>query len=111
MNLRMFLSDAMALASAFRFGAHAIYPFFGTRLSSLLNAPHPLDGTAAKGSCINPPTRYGALTKAFQAENRLLAFTEPRPLAKLQPGCEAKAAVLLLYFVALLEVSPTRVGP
>ena len=73
--------------------------------------PIPLDGITAKGNGINTSSHYGALTKAFQAENRLLAFTEPRPLAKLQPGCAAKAAVLLLYFVALVDVSPIRVGP
>lgn len=29
------------------------------------------------------------LSKLFHAFNRLLTFTEPRPLAKLQPACAA----------------------
>jgi hypothetical protein len=47
----------------------------------------PLGGMTAKGSGINASSHYGTFTKAFQAVYRLLAFTEPRPLAKLQPGC------------------------
>lgn len=49
----------------------------------------PLGGHPAKGIRINASSHYGAFTKAFQAAYRLLAFTEPRPLAKLQPGCAA----------------------
>jgi hypothetical protein len=54
---------------------------------------------------------HGRWTNFFHAASRLLALTVPRPLAKFQPGCEANADVVLLYFDVLVEVSPTRVGP
>ncbi|MGH8160051.1 MAG: hypothetical protein ACREPQ_18190 [Rhodanobacter sp.] len=47
----------------------------------------PLDSVTVKGNAVNTSHAYLTLTKAFQAVSRLLAFTEPRPLAKLQPGC------------------------
>jgi hypothetical protein len=72
----------------------------------------PLAGRAARGAkvlCLK--TNYGRASNFFQADSRLLAFTEPRPLAKLQPALAANAEVVLLYLVVLVEVSPTWVGP
>jgi hypothetical protein len=58
---------------------------------------NPPGGHAARGNeSTSRKMDYGALTNFFHAANKLFAFTEPRPLAKLQPACAAKAAVVLL---------------